>query len=210
MTMKQLNSAITTTAKAQNSYASIAHTEHGAVTPLNTDKHNKAVARLIETKNPAEVDKRLVSSLNSITNNGIKEDSYVRYGNSGADIIIRGYNISSDSLEDIDRCIEAVQCSLATATTEMIESQLKMLSALVVKPSGETAKDVSYRIKVMATQLSNYPADIVIKAIEKVACSSTFWPSYAEFEKHINWRTKKRDMLLKALTAKKLELLNSQ
>ena len=156
------------------------------------------------------VDKRLVSSLNSLTNNGIKQDSYVRYGHSGADIIIRGYHITCSSTEDIDKCIEAVQCSLATPSTEQIESQLEMLAALVVKPSGETAKDLTHRINAIARQLSNYPADIVLTAIEKVAKTSTFWPSFAEFEKHINWRIKKREMLLKALTSKKLALLNGK
>lgn len=208
MTMKQIGSVITTSAKGRSLPASTLPTETGVAIQLSTEKKQKAAARLMQVASPSTIDKSLVSSLESITGYRVNELTNVRYlKDNKCDIITTGFDIVIDDIETCDRCLEAVQSSLVPMPDEMIKRQLQMLVALVVKPSGESADDVAFRINVMAKQLGEYPADIVLCAIENVVKESTFWPAFAEFWKHIGWRLKKRERLLETLTNKKLALM---
>tara|TARA_S200002703_G_scaffold155227_2_gene159105 strand:- start:920 stop:1300 length:381 start_codon:yes stop_codon:yes gene_type:complete len=125
-------------------------------------------------------------------------------------ITTTGFSFKIDSIDTCDKCIEAVQVSLTPMPRHMIEDQLKMMLALVVKPSGENVDDVAFRITAMANQLSEYPADIVAKSIEIVTKQSTFWPSFSEFWKHIEWRLSTRKRLIESLSQKKLALLRKK
>lgn len=156
------------------------------------------------------MDKNLVSSLESLTGYPVTEDSRVLYKSHGVDIQIRGYSIRVDDEATCDKAIEAVQSSLVPLPVDDIKKQLVLLSALVVKPSGETSVDVSVRINAISNQLMDFPADIVNTAIQNVSRETTFWPAYAEFYKHIGWKLKKRMKLLEALTAKKLAFLQQK
>ena len=105
----------------------------------------------------------------------------------------------------LDRALNAVPASLTPRPDTQIGEQLTLLAPLVVK----TAKDQARRIKSLPAQLIKYPADIVLYAVQKVGESCTFWPAYAEFHKHIEWRVEKRRKLMEALTAKKVALTAS-
>lgn len=210
MTMKQIGSAITTLGKGVPLPTSTLHTENGAVTQLSSEKKTKAIARMLEVNDPNQVDKNLVSSLESLTGYPVTEDSRVLYKSHGVDIQIRGYSIRVDDEATCDKAIEAVQSSLVPLPVDDIKKQLVLLSALVVKPSGETSVDVSVRINAISNQLMDFPADIVNTAIKNVSRETTFWPAYAEFYKHIGWKLKKRMKLLEALTAKKLAFLQQK
>lgn len=135
------------------------------------------------------------------------EKTRVTFPKSGADIVVTGYEFTINDIETCDKCIAAVQASLVPMPVEQIEEQLMILTTLVAKPSGENSDDIAFRIKNMAMQLIQYPADIVVKAIESVVKESTFWPSYNEYWKHIGWRTHKRNRLLESLTNKKIALI---
>ena len=89
---------------------------------------------------------------------------------------------------------------------EMLVDDLTLLAALVVKPAGESSDDHAMRIQAIANELSVYPADIVKYAIKQVSETTTFWPSYSEFHKHIKWRLRRRELMLSSLQQKKLDL----
>ena len=135
------------------------------------------------------------------------ERTKVTYPKSGCDIVLTGYDFTINDIETCDKCLAAVQASLVSMPTEDIEQQLAILTSLVAKPSGESSDDVAFRIKNMSLQLSKYPADIVVMAIESVVKESTFWPSYSEYWRHIGWRMHKRNRLLESLTNKKIALM---
>lgn len=116
------------------------------------------------------------------------------------------YDITCTDSESLDRALTAVQASLTPLPDDEVGKQLAMLAALVVKPHGETADDQVIRIKSLTAQLIKYPADIVLYAIQKVGETSTFWPAYAEFHKHIGWRMEKRQKLWEALASKKIAM----
>ena len=210
MSMKHIGSAITMSGKGRASLASTSPTENGALTPLSSEKKTKAVARMLQVNDPNQVDKSLISSLESLTGYPVIENSRVLYKSHGIDIDIRGYSIKVDDEVVCDKAIEAVQSSLVPMPVDDIKKQLIVLSTLVVKPSGEGAADMSVRINSISNQLMEFPADIVNKAIQNVSRETTFWPAYAEFYKHIGFKLKKRLKLLEALTAKKLAFLQQK
>lgn len=208
MTMKQIGSVITTSAKGRSLPTSTLPTETGVETQLSTEKKQRAVQRMLQIANPSTVDKNLVSSLESITGYQVIEETSVRFPKDReCEITTTGFKLKITDIETCDQCIEAVQTSLTPMPKPMIEDQLKMLLVLVVKPSGENSDDVALRVSAMANQLSEYPADIVARAIENVTKETTFWPAFAEFWKHIGWRLDKRKRLMESLHNKKLALL---
>ena len=84
MSLKQVGSAITTLAKGRGSATSLSPTESGVLTPLSSTKKATAVARMLEVNNPHQLDKNLISSLESLTGYPVIEDSIVRYKAHGA------------------------------------------------------------------------------------------------------------------------------
>ena len=206
MTMKQLDSVTTTFQKATSLSTSTEPIDSGVGTALTTAQQKRSVEKLLEINNPTEVDNKLVTSLESITGYKVIELTNTRFGSHGAEFYTRGFNITVNTIDDAYKAIRAVECSLATMSPDAIKDQLALLATLVVKPSGETPEDHELRINSLAYQLMEYPADIVVFAIKKVSETCRFWPSYAEFHQHIEWRVKKRKMLLNTLTKKLVDL----
>ena len=210
MTLKPLSSAITTGQKATHSRDQTLPTKDGVLMPLSGEQQQRAVARLVEVGNPAEVDRNLVTSLDSLPGLKITSVERTRFPRDGdVQITLLRYDVHVTDETSLDRALNAVQASLTPLPDKQIGERLTMLATLVVKPAGETAKDQAIRIKSLTAQLIKYPADIVLYAVQKVGESCTFWPAYAEFHKHIEWRVEKRRKLMEALTAKKVALTAS-
>lgn len=171
-----------------------------------TKQTSKSVQRLLEVNNPAEVDNNLIASLAKLTKNPIEKRIKTLYGVHGYDEIVLGYDIHVESVEECKACIEMVELSLSRMSSDEIKNQLDMLSAMVVKPAGESKEGYETRRRAISIQLSNYPADIVQCAIKSVAETTTFFPPYADFYKNIEWRLTTRNKLLQTLTKKLVDL----
>lgn len=207
MTLKHLNSVITTDPKATHSNDQTLPTKDGVLMPLSGEQQRKAVARLIEVGDPAKVDKCLITSLASLKGLTVSPVESTRFPKDGdVQITLHRYDVQVTDEASLDRAINAVNASLTPLPEKEIGKQLAMLATLVVKPSGESANDQALRIKSLTSQLIKYPADIVLYAVQKVGESCTFWPAYAEFHKHIEWRLVKRKKLMDALLSKKVAL----
>lgn len=206
MSLKQISSLTTIKQPAKNSHHLTEPTDTGVQITLSTQQREAGVQRMLEVNNPARVDKLLHTSLESITGYRVVEISRSSFKDDGVDIIVSGYRIECDSLEAINKAITTVMSALVPMPEPMLIDELTLLAALVVKPAGESSDDHAMRIQAIANELSVYPADIVKYAIKQVAQTTTFWPAYAEFHKHIRWRLRRRELMLNALERKKVEL----
>jgi hypothetical protein len=206
MTLKAISSVTTINPKARPSSTSTKPTETGYAIQLSSEQRKQSAARLLEINDPLVVDKRLVTSVESILGYRVNEISRTRFTDHGADIMVSGFKVEADTVEQVEQAIRAVLSSMAPLGVEAIESQLALLATLVVKPTGETPEDHSLRMRSLAMQLSDYPADIVQRAIKRVSETAKFWPSYAEFYEHIGWRVRKRQLLLDALERKRVDI----
>ena len=107
-------------------------------------KENESSARLLKVNDPHQVDKSLVSSLESLTGYPVIETAEC-YTNHMEQISISRILNQVDDEATCDKAIEAVQSSLVPMPIDDIKKQLVILSTLVVKPSGESAGDMSVR-----------------------------------------------------------------
>lgn len=206
MSMKPINSVVTMPAKAVDSQTSNSLIEAGVAAPLSGEQRKAGVTRLLQVKDPAKVDKNLVTSLESYLGFPIRQISRTVFKESSVDIIVKGYEITTKDMDGLNRAIVATQMALSPFSNDEVEKQLAVVATLLVKPAGENAQDQTIRIKSLAMKLSEFPADIVTYALDRVVERSTFWPSYAEIYKHIEWRVKNRNMLLDALLKKRIDL----
>lgn len=206
MSMKQISSVITTPAKEVSSSTSTLPIVAGVDAPLSGEQKEAGLARLKELKDPHVVDKRLLTSLESYTGFPVREISRTKFLDNGIDVFVLRYEVTATDIDSINSAIIAVRKALTPLPEDQIGEQLAMLATLVVKPSGEDSEDHAIRIKSLTNQLREYPADITLYAIEQVAKRSKFWPSFAEFYQHIEWKVRKRELMLDALMKKRVEL----
>ena len=71
--------------------------------------------------------------------------------------------------------------------------------SLLIKPAQENVDDLSIRIRSLATELANHPADIVVRAIDEIKKSNKWWTTYSEFYNLIEYREEKRKLLLSTI-----------
>lgn len=206
MTLKQINLETSINQKATALQTSAKPTETGSEIQLSGERKELALARLMEVESPAEVDTSLLTSLESLTKFPVKEISRTKYTSHGADVILQRYEIHTDSMEVVQQCIRQVQYAMIPMPQEQIVERLAVLAAMLVKPAGESSKDAGIRIKAIAMELKNYPADIVIAAIRDIKNTNKFWPAYSEFHEHIAWRMKRREKLMDCLQKKRVEI----
>lgn len=206
MSMKQISSVVTTPVKQTDSQVSTLLIEAGVAAPLSGEQRKAGVTRLLQVKDPARVDKNLVTSLESYLGFPVRQISRTAFRETTVDIIVKGYEITTKDMDGLNRAIVATQMALSPFDKEEVGKHLAVLATLLVKPAGENAEDQSIRIKSLAVKLSEFPADIVAYALDRVVERSTFWPSYAEIYKHIEWRVRNRNLLLDALLKKRVEL----
>ena len=206
MSLKQISSLTTIKQQAKSLRPSTEPTDTGVQITLSGEQTQAGLDRMQQVNNPAKVDKLLLTSLECTTGCKVVEISRSSFKDDGVDIIVSGYRIESTSLDAINKCIATVMQAMVPMPKEMLVDDLTLLAALVVKPAGESSDDHAMRIQAIANELSAYPADIVKYAIKQVSETTTFWPSYSEFHKHIKWRLRRRELMLSSLQQKKLDL----
>lgn len=208
MTMKSISSVITTMPKAQSSKTSTEHSSTGYEIALSGTQTEQAIKRQLEVNNPTELDKSLVSSMESILGSPIRIRDRIRYPQEGGMTVeLIGIDIPKDAdLTAIERARVATTQSMVGLPIKELEKRLAMLMTLLIKPAQENIDDVSVRIKALATELSKHPADITIQAIESIKRSNKWWPTYSEFYERIAPYEQKRKLLMLALNKKHLEL----
>lgn len=103
------------------------------------------------------------------------------------------------TLQAIESATIAVKQSLVGLPIKELEQRLAVLMSLLIKPAQENVDDLSIRIRSLATELANHPADIVVRAIDEIKKSNKWWPTYSEFYNLIEYREEKRKLLLSTL-----------
>ncbi len=116
------------------------------------------------------------------------------------DFELKGYTISKDaSLENIRKSYQKVLMSLQPLPIPDIEERLKDILLLVILPANFDGHAANAKLKAIAQNLSKYPADLVVDAIDTVKEQSKFMPSYAEFVDIIKPRLKPRKLMFEVL-----------
>ena len=184
MSMKQVSSVISIDQRATPSKTSTLPIVAG-VAGLGEAQQDKALARLEQAASPIEVTTRVIDSVSTLIPSVEKIHDH--------DFNTVGFKITDADPDSLRQAYAQVLTSMVPLPTENIEERIAMLATLIVLPASLTAKMMTTKTKALATELSEYPADIVIYAFKEVAKTATFWPSFAEFYKHMSpiYRTRK-------------------
>lgn len=159
--------------------------------PLNQKQKSLALTKL-KTTSPREVTEKVVSSLKLTHNLKIEEQV-------SKDFDLLGYklkDIEDLSTEQLVEAEKTIQFSMVALPIHEIEKELLKTVAVMVKPSGETAEDVAFRVKCIAEELSHYPADIMLHTCKVIKSSGNFFPTLYEFKNVGDWHYEKRKNLL--------------
>lgn len=97
-----------------------------------------------------------------------------------------------------DQAIRLVSQSLRPAGPELAAKELGRL-ALLTKSRAEGDDDTKARLVVMADELANYPADVVLDALRYWARTEKFFPAWAELRDLLDRRVQRRKRLRAAL-----------
>lgn len=190
MTLKQISSAITTLPREVDLKTSEEPTEIGAIV-LSNMQSNKALARLTEaTETPSALTNKVIKCVESLITLQIKYDK---------DFNVQRFTINDDNKDNLIKAYKTVLQSCVTLPTTDIEQRLTAMLPLITLPANMDMDMAILKIEMIAKKLSEFPADIVIKAIEHVEKSCKFMPTYAEFHAEIYWRYVDRKKLLDAL-----------
>jgi len=177
MSMKQVSSVISIDQKATPSRISTLPIVAG-VEGLEACQRDKALARLEQAVSPIEVTTRVIASVNTLIPSVEKIHDH--------EFNIVGFKITDADPDSLRQAYSQVLTSMVPLPTENIEERIAMLTTLIVLPNSLTAKMMTTKTKALALELSEYPADIVIHAFKEVTKTATFWPSFAEFYKHMS------------------------
>lgn len=184
MSMKQVSSVISIDQRATPSKTSTLPIVAG-VAGLEVCQRDKALARLEQAASPIEVTTKVIATVSTLIPSVEKIHDQ--------DFNTVGFKITDADPDKLQQAYNQVLTSMVPLPTTNIEQRIAMLTTLIVLPNSLTAPMMTTKTKALALELSEYPADIVIYAFKEVTKTATFWPSFAEFYKHMSpiYRTRK-------------------
>jgi hypothetical protein len=191
MTLKQLSSLHTIKAQANGSKISKPLTESG-VTTLSVSQQETALAKMV------------AGDINSHRRTNMVEDGVASLvaleTKISKDFELIRYKIPADSpLENLEQAMRRVQASMIPLPKEEIEQRLTVLAMIVTIPKDFDDEILALKRGILAEKLTQWPADIVIEAFDKVEKSCKFWPTLAEFAEHCEWKVRPRKLLIEEL-----------
>ena len=120
-------------------------------------------------------------------------------GEYGFDGEIIGYDVGYMADADWARAVELLTI-VNTPCPPGIAATAVTTLALRTKSRKEDGGDMRARTKLYAHDLQDYPADIVVETCRRWAESETFFPGWAELRDGLEWRVRKRRLMLEALS----------
>ena len=115
---------------------------------------------------------------------------------------VTGYNIHDTehlSLDQLKEAEKTIQYSMIPLESFECEKELLKTVACMSKPREENSKDIAFRVKLMAEELSIYPADIYMHVCKHIRNTKTFFPALAEFRNVGDYHFQRRKALLETV-----------
>ena len=115
------------------------------------------------------------------------------------DYELTGYQMTKEvSQQDKDTAIKMLDKALEPLPSKTILQELTRLK-LKTMARNMTTEELSLQLAVYVDELSEYPADIVVKVLRDWPRNSKWWPTWHELDIELRWRTNRRQYKLDAL-----------
>ena len=101
--------------------------------------------------------------------------------NHSQDFTLMGYAVGREDINKLQSALTVVKQSMEPLPHKMIVQQIKTIAPLVTLGATFDVDMLNGKTEALARELSQYPADIVVYAVDKVKKKVKFFPSFSEF-----------------------------
>ena len=129
-----------------------------------------------------------------------------KYTEFGADFDQEFELVGNPTATDLDLAKAQLEQALAPASNAEVIKSLVILKSLTIRRK-EADDDQEIQLRAYASQLSEWPADVVAHVLKTQAGISKWWPSWAELQDRLEFHAGRRKRLLKALNVQSFKSL---
>jgi hypothetical protein len=116
------------------------------------------------------------------------------------DFSLHSYELTkTPTTSELSKAKKIMDFAMTPLPQAKIEQELLNTLAVMAKQTGLTQKDYAVKIRLMAQDLEDFPADILLFATKYIRRNKTFFPSLSEIREAGEWRFHKRKMLCEML-----------
>jgi hypothetical protein len=157
------------------------------VETLSSSQQQAGLARLMEINNPIQATTNLYASVSTLIKS--LEARHTQ------DFTLLGYKIGNEELSDLYKALSYVNKALVSLPHKEIQQRIAVMCNVITLANNFDPDMLALRGKALADELVKYPADIVVHAFEEIKKTCKFYPSFAEFYQHIEFRYRPRRLL---------------
>jgi hypothetical protein len=158
---------------------------------LVTKDQSSTALQSLTTTSPKEIEETILSTMMSILT--FKEKI-------NRDFSLHSYELTkTPTTSELIKAKKIMDFAMTPLPQAKIEQELLNTLAVMAKQTGLTQKDYAVKIRLMAQDLEDFPADILLFATKYIRRNKTFFPSLSEIREAGEWRFHKRKMLCEML-----------
>jgi len=154
---------------------------------LVTKEQSSTALQSLTTTSPKEIEETVLSTMESILD---FEEKLNR------DFSIREYVLTkTPTSSQLAKAKKIMAFAMTPMPQADIEQELLNTLAVMAKQTGLTQQDYAVKLRLMAQDLDDFPADILLFATKHIRRNKTFFPSLSEIREAGEWRYHKRKLL---------------
>jgi hypothetical protein len=154
---------------------------------LVTKEQSSTALQSLTTTSPKEIEETVLSTMESILD---FEEKLNR------DFSIREYVLTkTPTSSQLAKAKKIMAFAMTPMPQADVEQELLNTLAVMAKQTGLTQQDYAVKLRLMAQDLNDFPADILLFATKHIRRNKTFFPSLSEIREAGEWRYHKRKLL---------------
>ena len=154
---------------------------------LVTKEQSSTALQSLTTTSPNEIEETVLSTMESILD---FEEKLNR------DFSIREYVLTkTPTSSQLAKAKKIMAFAMTPMPQADVEQELLNTLAVMAKQTGLTQQDYAVKLRLMAQDLNDFPADILLFATKHIRRNKTFFPSLSEIREAGEWRYHKRKLL---------------
>ena len=154
---------------------------------LVTKEQSSTALQSLTTTSPKEIEETVLSTMESILD---FEEKLNR------DFSIREYVLTkTPTSSQLAKAKKIMAFAMTPMPQADVEQELLNTLAVMAKQTGLTQQDYAVKLRLMAQDLDDFPADILLFATKHIRRNKTFFPPLSEIREAGEWRYHKRKLL---------------
>ena len=193
MTLNKLSSVNIGKPREESTLAGIVNTNGSCVSTAPTSEVSLTAGaqRQLEVGDPNKVSARVRECASTLLPSLRENHSH--------DFTLMGYSVGREDIDKLQSALRIVEQSMEPLPHKLIRQHIKTITPLVTLGASFDPDMLIGKTEALARELSQYPADIVVYAVDKDKKKVKFFPSFAEFAEICEPMVAPRKLLLNKL-----------